>query len=149
MDFYDLYSFCKLKAINLALNPTAESIWLSSCRAYSKQYFTPLHVVVNELDPMFVLDALYQDKYPPSIIEEEMEEVYDILQKIKDPNYSRISAEEMESLVDNVLNKEIARFEKAQKKAPTKQSIQEAIQVAPKPKSGSMDFSSLGSEEER
>ena len=111
------------------------------CRDYSVKFSTPLHIVVD-LDPMFVLQALYESQYPPSIVEEELEELLDILNKIKDPSYKRVSQQDTEDLVDAVLNKELARA--AKKKSPTQESIRsEIIANQAKPKSGSMNFGEL------
>lgn len=126
----------------MALEPSLESIWRIKCRQYSITYNTPLHVVTNELDPMFVLQALYEEQYSPSIVEEEYLELLDRLYTMRDPNYTRISPAETESLVDAVLNKELARA--AKKKKPTQENIQAAIKEAEvKPKSGGMNFESL------
>lgn len=148
MDFYSLLELEQLKAIHSALEPSADSIWRIKCRQYSEQFHTPLHVVMNELDPIMVLQALYESQYPPGIVNEELEELMDTLQKMKDPTYSRMSAQETEDLVDAVLNREIAR--KAKKKAPTQQEIAseikaDAIKKLQTPKKGGMDFSQLES----
>jgi hypothetical protein len=96
-----------------------------------------------------VLEALNESKYPPSIVEDELEELLDILNKIKDPTYNRMTHEETETLVDMVLNRELART--AKKKRPTEQTIQEEIVKAAvktnekrtTPKSGGMSFTDL------
>lgn len=141
--FYDLFELAQIRAIEAAISPNAESIYRIRCRDYSQRFHTPLHMVMNELDPMIVLQTLYEDKYTPASVEEELEELIEVLQKIRDPeNYRKFSKEETEDLVDNVLNREIARL--AKKKPPTQQTIEREIKVAEaKPKSGSMDFSSL------
>ena len=144
LDFYSLFELAQIEAISVAIEPTMDSMWRSRCRDYSIRFHTPLHVVMNELNPMTVLQALYEDRYHPSIVQDELEELLDILNKIKDPSYARMSAEETEALVDAVLNREIARFEKKKKKAPTTDSIQADIKQA-QPKSGSMNFGELES----
>jgi hypothetical protein len=142
MDFYSLIELSQIKAIQLAIEPSLESIWRIKCRQYATTFHTPLHVVMNELDPTMVLQALYEQQYTPGMVDEELEELLDILNKIKDPTYSRMSPEETENLVDAVLNREIERA--AKKKAPTQQTIETAIKTAAvKPKSGGMDFSQL------
>lgn len=141
IDFYSLFELSQIKAISFAIDPTIESVWRIRCREYSQKFFTPLHVVMNELDPLMVLQALYEEKYNPSIVDEELEELLDILNKIKDPSYSRMSKEELEDLVDAVLNKEIVRASK--KKNPTQETIQQEVKAADTPKSGSMSFGDL------
>ncbi len=142
MDFFSLFEYSQVKALEAAITPSMESIWKIKCREYSERFHTPLHTVINDLDPLFILQNLNEYKYPPSIVDEELQELLDILQKIKDPNYSRMTQEQTEELVDAVLNREQARF--AKKKAPTTQEIQhEVIKEAVKPKSGSMDFTNL------
>jgi len=144
VNFYSLFEYCELKAIDACLDPTPDSIWRIRCRQYSEKFYTPLHVVMNELDPIMVLQALYEDKYHPSIVEQEAEDLLEKLYLIKDPTYRRVSREEEEAMVDAVLNREIARA--AKKKPPTQQTIQEDIKKAEKkslPKSGGMDFGNL------
>lgn len=149
-EFYDLFDLAKLRAIDFALDPSLDSVWRSRCRQYSITFNTPLHVVMYELDPLFILTALMEEKFNPSIIDEELEEIVDILNTIKDPNYSRMSKQEVEDLVDSVINKEILRSKK--KKAPTPENIQAEVKEAeskPKPKSGSMSFGDLEKIESR
>ena len=149
MDFYSLFELAQIKAINVAIEPTLESIYRIKCRDYSQQFHTPLHVVMNDLDSMMVLQALYETQYPPSIVDDELEDLLDKLQKIKDPTYSRMTQQETEDLVDAVLNKELIRL--AKKKPITQQTIQEDIKAndiktqktTSQPKSGSMQFNDL------
>ena len=99
---------------------------------------------MNELDPITVLQALYEDKYHPSIVEQECEDLLEKLYLIKDPTYTRMSKEDEEAMVDAVLNREIARA--AKNKRPTQETIQSEIKKAeskPLPKSGGMDFGNL------
>jgi hypothetical protein len=146
LDFYSLFELAEIKAINAALQPSLESVWRMRCREYSTLFHTPLHVVMYELDPEMVLQALNEEKFPPRIVEEELEELAEILYKIKDPKYSRLSKEDLEEMVDAVLNREIARAEK-KKKAPTQQEITSEVKAAEVkskiPKSGGMNFSNL------
>jgi len=146
MDFYTALEISQLRAIHAALEPSAESIWRMKCRQYSEKFYTPLHVVMNQLDPMLVLQALYETQYPPSVIEEELDDILERLYSIKDPEYSAMSKEQVEDLVDAVMNKEIKRTSKV--KAPTQQTITSEIKAAEvkkltTPKSGGMDFGSL------
>jgi hypothetical protein len=139
-DFYSLIELQQLKAIALALEPNLDSIYRIKCRNYSQKFQTPLHLVY-ELDPVQVLRDLFEDQYPPSIVEEELEELMDRLYTMKDPSYSRMSAEETEELVDAVLNREIKRLSK--KKPPTQETIKADIKAAEIPKSGGMNFADL------
>jgi hypothetical protein len=140
-DFFELFKLAQLRAINLALNPTAESIWRIKLRNYSERFHTPLHLC-EKLDPLYILQALNEDQYNPSIVDEELEELLDIVYKEKNPNYSRMSQEDIEALVDNVLNRELARA--AKKKPPTQQTIQNEVKAAEvKPRSGGMSFGDL------
>ena len=141
LNFYDLFELAQLRALSVALEPTAESIYRMRCRDFSQRFHTPLHLVY-ELDPMEVLLTLAEEKYPPSIVEEEGEDLLDILYRIKDPMYSRMSAEDTEAMVDSVINKEIKRL--AKKRPPTPEKIASDIKEAEvKPKSGGMSFDSL------
>lgn len=150
--FYDLFEICRLRAIALAIDPTTESIWRMRCREYSEKFHTPLHIVEKELDPIYILQHLYEIQYSPRVIDEELNEVLEQLYRIKDPNYSPLSKEEMEDLVDAVMNKEIQRLSK--KKRPTQQTIRQEIkkeqlaETIQKPKKGSMSFGELEKLEE-
>jgi hypothetical protein len=148
-DFYSLFDLAQIKAIQVALEPTLESIWLIRCREYSVKYHTPLHVVVNELDPMFVLQQLFEDRFTPSDAEEDLEGILEKLYKIKDPSYSRMTAAETEELVDAVLNKELKRLSKKKNTSEEKPKPKEKSVVPPNPKSGSMSFGSLESLESK
>lgn len=141
--FYDLFDICRLRAISLAIDPTTESIYRMRCREYSEKFHTPLHVVEKELDPIFVLQHLYEIQYSPRVIDEELNEVLEQLYRIKDPNYNPMTKAEMEDLVDAVMNKEIARLSK--KKRPTQETIKDEVlrEEIQKPKKGSMDFGDL------
>ncbi len=143
MDFMELFEFYKIQAISNAINPTMDSIWRLKCREYSKNFNTPLWEVENVLDPRHILLSLEEEKYHPSIANNEMEELLDELYRIKDPTYTKMSKETLEELVDHVLNKEIKRLNS--KKAPTPESIEAEIKKSESrtPKSGSMNFSDL------
>lgn len=142
LDFYTLLEYSQIKAIETAINPTADSIYRIKCREYSIRFHTPLDKVLNELDPIFVMQQLHEEQYTPRSANEEIEELLEILNKIKDPSYSKLNAQETEDLVDAVLNREIARA--AKKKAPTQQAIQNEIKAAEAaPKSGGMQFPDL------
>ena len=139
-NFFDILEHSQLRAIDAAINPTAESIYRIKCREYSIKFHTALDQVMK-LDPMFVAQTLFEDLFHPSIVNEELEELMDKLYIMKDPNYSRMKQEEVEDLVDAVLNKEIAR---AAKKKITSQEITSQIRAAEaKPKSGGLDFKDL------
>jgi hypothetical protein len=141
MNFFELFELAELRAIGLAISPTAQSIWRIKCRQYSTTFHTPLHEVMK-LDPTTILEAIYEDKYSPSCTENECEDLLERLYKIKDPNYSRMSPEDLEALVDSVLNREIARA--AKKKRPTQETIQSEVKAAEvKTRSGGMSFGDL------
>lgn len=143
MDFYSLLELSQLNAIQAAIEPTIASIWRIKCRQYSEKFHTPLHTVMNKLDPIFVLQALYEDQYSPGVIEEELEEILEKLYRIKDPTYSSLSKEDLENLVDSVMNKEIKRLSKV--KPITEEKItSEKIKVSVnKLKQGGMKFDDL------
>ena len=79
--FYDLFELCRLKAIALAIDPTTESIYRMRCREYSEKFHTPLHVVERELDPIFVLQHLYEIQYSTRVVDEELNEILEQLYK--------------------------------------------------------------------
>lgn len=146
LDFYSLLEISELRAIYLAIDPTVDYIWRMKCREYSEKFYTPLHVVVNELDPDFVLQSLYEDKYSPKDTSEDIEGTLDVLYKMKDPNYSKLSAQQTEDFVDAALNK-LNKFSKKKEDkkpvGPDKAMAKKTSEIAKKPKSGSMDFKEL------
>lgn len=148
IDFQDLLELAQLRAIHLALEPTLDSVYRIKCREYSVRFNTPLHTVIEDLDPLFVFQTLYEDQYHPSIVGEELDELLEKLYTMKDPTYSKISKEDMEELVDSVLQKEMDRASK--KKRPTQETIQDDINksaitvpIAKKPRQGGLSFSEL------
>jgi hypothetical protein len=148
MDLFSLFELAQLKAIEVAVDPTLESVWRSKCRDFSQKFFTPLAEVLN-MDPSFVLQNLYEEEYTPASVREDLEGILERLYSIKDPTYTKIDKAELEELVDNVMNREIARAKK--KKPITQQTIQEDIKKAElnKPKSGGINFSDLEKTDER
>jgi hypothetical protein len=148
-DYYSLLEFEQLKAIQCALEPSLESAFRIKCRQYSDRFKTPLHLVMD-LNPAFVLQHLYEDQYSVQEVEEDLQNVLELLYKVRDPNYEPMDQQEIEGLVDAVLNKELARYDKKNKKAPTQQTIREDIKkVEQKPKSGGMNFDDLGKSDEK
>jgi len=150
MNLYDLIHHAELLAIGVAISPTPESIFAIRCREYSDRFRTPLHMVYD-LDPMFVLKNLYEDKYQPSEIQDELEDILDKLYTMQDPTYSRMNKQDLEDMVDAVMNKEIKRLAKAKDpitgelKNPllAKKTSENKKEEAPKPKSGGLSFESL------
>jgi predicted metal-dependent hydrolase len=97
---------------------------------------------------MLVLQALYEDKYHPSIVEEELEELLEKLRKIEDPTYTKMSDQEVEDLVDQVINHENKRKSRKETKAPTQKTLlvkntSEIVDLPSPPKSGGMSFTDL------
>lgn len=143
-DFYSIFELAELRAINAALRPSAESMYRARCRQYSIMFHTPLHVV-QELDPLFVIQSLQEEKYTYREVHDDLEGVLELLYKIKDPSYTTMSKEETENLVDAVLNKELERASK--KKSVMEETYAKPVEKKPKPqpkpKSGSMSFGDL------
>ena len=127
VEFDKLLELAELRALHAAIEPTIDSVYRMRCRDYSVKFHTPLHVVENELDPLYVFQHLYEDKYPPNIVRDELDELLEKLYTIQDPTYSKISQEAIEELVDAVMNKEVQRALK--KKPVTQQTIAEDIKA--------------------
>jgi hypothetical protein len=144
-DFYSIFEIAQIRAMHEAIDPGMESIWRMKCREYSQRFYTPLHEV-SKLDPAFILQALYEEHYTPSVIAEEMEDILEKLYQIQDPNYVKLDQAVIEEMVDNVINKEIKRLSK--KKRPTEEKVDKPLEkpidkIVNRPRSGSMDFSQL------
>lgn len=149
MNFLDLIQHAELLAISVAISPTEESIYNIRCREYSDRFSTPLHLVYD-LDPLFVIRNLFEDRFRPSEIQEEIPELLEKLYQIKDPTYTSMSKQDTEDMVDNVLNREIRRLAKkkdpwtgeVQKPSVVKNTSGEEVKEPPK-KSGGVSFESL------
>lgn len=143
-DFYSILELAEIRAINAALMPSAESMYRARCRQYSIMFHTPLHVV-QELDPLFIIQSLQEEKYTYREVHDDLEGVLELLYRMKDPSYTSMSKEETENLVDAVLNKELERASK--KKSPMQETYAKPVEQKPepkiKPKSGSMSFGDL------
>lgn len=142
--FLELIEQAELLALHAAISPSIESIYRLKCRQYSVMFHTPLDRVM-ELDPAFVLQALYEDRFSASAVDEELEELLDRLYTIQDPTYSRISQAETEDLVDSVLQKEMKRLgkNKPSEKTLLAKNTSEKETKTTNPKSGGLSFESL------
>jgi len=88
LNIFELSDLAELKAIDAKLSPTEDSIWRSIERQYSAKFFTPLHQV-SEIDPLFVLQALFESKFDSLSLSEDgdLNSFLDRLYTIHDPNY--------------------------------------------------------------
>lgn len=148
LSLFDLIDIAQINAIQDAVNPTQESLYRLKCRDYSTIFHTPLHMV-HTLDPLFVLKELYSHQYRLGEVDNELEDLLDILYKIQDPTYNRLSKEDTEELVDAALNKELKRLgkKKPENKVDTKNTSEKKKLKVDKPKSGGLNFSDLEKKE--
>jgi hypothetical protein len=139
--FIALLEYCKAKSIKNTLQPDEESTWKSFCRAYSKKFHTPLHLVVG-MDPENVIQAILDDQYEQMDPVESVETLLEQIYILEDPNYKAQKEEDMGEFVKLAEQKEIARIRKNKAKAAVKPN------PLAKPTQGSVDFSGLNSKNE-
>ena len=149
MNLFELSDLAELRAIDSKLNRTEDSIWRYYERQYSEKFHTPLHQV-SELEPLFILQALFESQFDSLSLSEdgELNSLLDRLYSIQDPNYDAEAekaelefnkkAEEEE---EERLAKLAAKKKKKQKNASEKKSPIDK-------KNGGIDLSYLASLQE-
>lgn len=111
IDFKDLLDYCHLEAISNSLAPTEESIWRNICRSYSKEFNTPLHLVM-ELPPKTVILNVYENQLNEMDLEdpEKLSKLIEIVSGIEDPEYDSKKLKEQEEFDKMILEQEEERI---------------------------------------
>lgn len=111
LEFKELLDYCQVEAINNKAGPTEDSVWRSIARTYSKLFNTPLHVVLNDLVPEEVILNVYEYQLDNLDINkfENLQELYEIVCKIEDPNYETKVEEELDEFVEQAEREEEER----------------------------------------
>jgi len=110
MSFKALVEHAKAVAMADKLQPNELSEYMFICRQYSKNFNTPLHVVMNDLDPEHVILTFFQNQYDDLDTDEHMEDILDMIYEMRDPNYSREKREELKEFIKQAKREEKARI---------------------------------------
>jgi|SRR5581483_4925765 len=151
MEFKDLLDYCKAIAIQSLISPTQESIWRAICRAYSKKFNTPLHIV-EQLDPQKVMIAEFEDQLSQFNLEEDIHVLLDLIYTLEDPEYEREKREELSQFIKQAEKEDIARIKAGKpihKALKDEKNIADLVEEEAKkmPKGGSINLSYLEKEE--
>lgn len=111
LNFTDLLETAEAEALFEKLQPTELYIWESICRSYSKNFNTPLHMVM-ELDPLFVIKTHYASQLDDTDLEETLEQFLDSLYALQDPNHERSKRDELDADMAMYEQREKERIEK-------------------------------------
>lgn len=152
MNIFELSDLAELRAIESKFNRTEDSMWRDIERQYSIKFYTPLHQV-SELDPLFILQALFESKYDSLSLSEDadLNSLLDRLYTIQDPSYD-IEAEKAELEYNKLAEKEeeerIAKLAAKKKKKEATQKITSEKKSPIDPVNGGVDLSYLASLQE-
>jgi hypothetical protein len=90
----EIIECCQVEAIANKLDPTNAVRWQRFCRDYSKVFNTPYHQVL-QMDPEFVILAVYEEQLDNVDVEEKMEELMDRVLSIEDPDYEKTKEQDI------------------------------------------------------
>lgn len=148
MTVYELIALCKAEAWAGKLDPTEEDYYLQICREYSKKFHTPLHLVIKDLDPAFVIKSYYEEEFAEADAEEHLEKIMDILYTMKDPEYETFKKNEEAEFDKKAVEEERKRIAEGR---PIHKAMKNEPTLAPPkdlPKGGMVDLSYMGQNEE-
>lgn len=150
--FKAVADLAQAEAIAEKLSPTNDGTWRSICRAYSKKYSTPLHLVV-EMAPEFILQHHYEGEFEDVDLEEHLDQFERMIRMIEDPNYVQEEAEELDDFIEKAERDEEERLAKGKPIHRAMKgglnSLQEAsIPETELPKQGFVDFTKLNQDNE-
>lgn len=141
--FGEILEYCKAEAIACKFKPTEESIYRSLCRDYSKYFNTPLARVLK-LDPIHVVLNVYEqqlDNWSEETLNkfETLEELYETIMRIKDPNYDELKEKEIADEMERYEAEEEERLKAGKAIHP---ALRKQPELVPddKPKEGSISF---------
>lgn len=149
--FKDILDSAHTQAIHDKMIPSDDSLWRKFAREYSKNFSTPLHLVLD-MDPEFVMLQLYEQRYDDLDMDEpeNIEFLNRVLRMIKDPSYVQEEEEELEDFVTMAEEQEKERLAKGKPIHPgmkvrnNLEALETQLPIpADLPKQGFVDFSKL------
>ena len=103
MSLFDLIDSIKSPALANRLYQNEAAYWRKICRQYSKAFSVSLQEVYN-MDPEKVCLDLFEDQLQELDLDENLNDIEDLLNSLKDPNYNiekeRKMREEMAKIVE-------------------------------------------------
>lgn len=109
-DFKALADYCQAQALSDKLRPGDEAVWRQFCRKYSRTFYTPLHVV-ELMDPVKVLLAVYEDQLENVDVDDNMEAILDIIYSLEDPDYAKEKRDDLKQFIKDAEAEEEYRKE--------------------------------------
>ena|ERR1035437_7158625 len=151
INFRDLLDLCRAESLANLMEPTESSIWRSICREYSTKFHTPLNLVMDKLDPYFVILNVYEQQLESFDLDENLEQILDTAYSLADPNYSKQKEEEQKSFDEQAEKEEKERVESgeslltylARKSSKNKKKAKKAPKAKKMPKSGGINMEAL------
>jgi hypothetical protein len=150
----DVIEFCQVEAIANKISPNAASRWRNFCRIYSKAFSTK-YTEVLEMDPEFVITAVFELELDSVDVTDKMEELMDRVYSIEDPNYEAAKEHDLQEFIDQALEEEEERLKKGKpifipRKRKQEVKVEKKPEEKPKelPKEGYLNLSYLAKEEE-
>jgi hypothetical protein len=120
--------YARATAIADALAPDEEANWRTICRGYSKNFHTPLHLVLA-MDPEYVARAYFEDQMDDMDTDKEIDNLLDIIYTIEDPSYE---SEKREDLKDFMRETEKQELERLKAKKPIHPGLKAEDEVSTK-----------------
>lgn len=110
MTLAELLESCEAEALLGKLESTEETVWRYICRQYSIKFHTPLHVVMNDLDPREVILAHYEGQLEDVDTEENIEKLLDSVYTLQDPEYAQQKRDDLANDIKQYEAEEAARI---------------------------------------
>lgn len=157
IEYSEILSAAHAQAILNTLESNEEAVHRQICRAYSKKFHTPLHVVL-QMDAHEVILAYYEDLLDDFDKDEpkHLEYILDTIYTLEDPNYAAEKDDELREFIADAEKEEEERLaagrpiHKALRREPSLKDTSEKSEPAKpkKPLGGSINLSYLAKEEE-
>lgn len=100
----DIIDFCRAEALAGKLFPSEVSDWRWFCREYSKTFHTPLHVVMNEMDPEHVILCVLEEGLDNRrlSVRADFDKIVEELRRLEDPDYDANRLKEIEDWSEGI-----------------------------------------------
>lgn len=148
--FQELLDCCLAEAIENSLVVTQESIYQGYCRAYSKTFHTPLHLVYH-LDPKDVIKAILEERYSTVDVITNLDTILDAVYTLEDPEYVKQKEVDMGDFAEAAAEREQKRIKKnrnVENAPPARESKKGGFDPAQVPKKGGFDPGKLNPDNE-
>lgn len=144
--FKDVINYCQIKAVLSRLSPDESSVWRKFCREYSIKFHTPLKDVLK-MSPEHVILNIYELSFEELNLKEKIDDIYDLINYIEDPNYVEQKEKELQEFMEKVEKEEKERLKNNRPIHPKMEKETALPNESDLPKSGGIDLSYLENEE--